>query len=65
MCLKTVVRQVGGAHRSGARNIEDDKRKLKVNAPKLNCQLLKICIYLLTLSDPAIGQSRHLKIRQS
>jgi hypothetical protein len=42
---RTVIPKLGGAHRSGA-------RKNYGNAPKLNYQLMKLSIYLLSLQNP-------------
>jgi hypothetical protein len=47
-----VVPKLGGAHQSGAQNIESDARKNDVNAPKLNWRLMKLSIYLLTFGNP-------------
>jgi hypothetical protein len=47
-----VIPKLGGAHRSGARNIESSAVKNYGNAPKLNYQLTKFSLYLLTLQNP-------------
>jgi hypothetical protein len=47
-----VIRKLGGAPRSGARNTESGGRKNYGNAPKLNYQLMSLSIYLLSLQNP-------------
>jgi hypothetical protein len=51
-CSGTVIPKLGGMHQSGARNIEIGARKNYGNAPKLNYQLMKLSMYLLTLQNP-------------
>jgi hypothetical protein len=52
LCSIAVIPKLGGANRSGARNIESGARKNYGNAPKLNYQLMKLSIYLLPIQNP-------------
>jgi hypothetical protein len=45
---RPVIPKLGGAHRSGAQNIESGARKNDGNAAKLNYQLMKLSVYKLT-----------------